>query len=96
MSMDIDELRQEIDNINDKLLGLFERRMEISKEIGRYKKERLLPVKDEERERQVLRRMCEKAQPELAEYVKALFLSLFEMSSNYQIAQNKCDSAGNG
>ena len=83
--MNIDELRQEIDDIDDKLLELFERRMDIAKKIGQYKKERSLPVKDRERERNILHRLCEKAQPELAEYVKTLFLSLFEMSGNYQL-----------
>ena len=87
--MNIDEMRQKIDGIDDKLLELFERRMEIAKEIGQCKKEQALPVKDGERERIILHRLCEKTQPELAEYVKALFLSLFEMSSNYQNAQSR-------
>ena len=82
--MDINDLRLEIDEINEQLLSLFERRMDIVKEIGRYKKQRKLPVKDPERERQILSGMCEKTRPELSEYVQTLFLSLFEVSSNYQ------------
>ena len=82
--MSIDELRQEIDLIDEKLLELFQQRMAIAKEIGQYKKEKSLPVKDSEREREILSKLCEKAQPELVEYVKALFTSLFEMSGNYQ------------
>ena len=82
--MTIDELRQEIDGIDDRLLELFQRRMAVAKEIGQYKKENSLPVKDTEREREIISRLCEKAQPELAEYVKTLFASLFEMSGDYQ------------
>ena len=88
--MNIDKLRQEIDDIDDMLLNLFERRMQIVKEIGQYKKEQALPVKDSERERTILSRLCEKAGPEMAEYVKTLFLCILEMSGNYQNAMPKC------
>jgi monofunctional chorismate mutase len=82
--MNIDELRKEINGIDEQLLSLFERRMEIAEEIGRYKKENSLPIYDAERERAVLRRMYEVAKPETAEYVEPLFLSLMEMSRDYQ------------
>ena len=82
--MDINELRFEIDSIDDQLLELFECRMGIAKEIGKYKKEKGLPIKNPERERMVLDRLSGKAKPELAEYVKSFFLSLIELSSTYQ------------
>ena len=82
--MNIDELRAEIDGIDDSLLELFHLRMAAAKKIGRYKKENDLPIKDREREREIINRLCEKSKPELAEYVKSLFTALFEMSSNYQ------------
>ena len=82
--MTIEELRCEIDEIDDKLLELFERRMAAVKEIGQYKKEKMLPVKDAQREMVVLSRLCEKAQPQLSQYVSELFQLLFEMSGNYQ------------
>ncbi|MCL1815711.1 MAG: chorismate mutase [Treponema sp.] len=85
--MNIDELRQEVDDIDDKLLSLFERRMEIAKNIGECKKEQGLPVKDRKREQKILHRLCKKARPELEEYVRPLFLALFEVSSNYQNMQ---------
>ena len=86
--MTIDELRQEIDGIDDKLLALFERRMEIAKEIGQYKREKGLPVQNGEREREILRRLTEKARPDLAGYTNALFTSLIEMSRDYQTASS--------
>jgi monofunctional chorismate mutase len=85
----MDEFRKEINNIDEQLLSLFERRMEIAGEIGRYKKENALPIQDAERERAVLRRMREKAKPETAEYVEPLFQSLMEMSRDYQARINK-------
>ena len=89
--MTIDELRREIDSIDDELLDLFQRRMAAAKQIGQYKKENSLAVKDSEREQKILSRLCEKAQPELAEYVKALFVSLIEMSRDYQKSRNGVD-----
>ena len=85
--MDINELRLEINSIDDQLLGLFERRMKIVREIGLYKKEKALPIRDLERERNVLDRLCGKTQPELGEYVKSLFMNIMELSSTYQKTQ---------
>ena len=82
--MNIDVLRREIDGIDDRLLELFQRRMAIAKEIGQCKKEKALPVRNAEREREILSRLCETAPPELAEYVRTLFTSIFEICINYQ------------
>ncbi|MCL2085126.1 MAG: chorismate mutase [Oscillospiraceae bacterium] len=82
--MGIEELRREINGVDDQLLKLFARRMEIVSEIGRYKKERSLPVLDREREQKTLHRLREQAPPEFAGYVEALFTSLFEISRDYQ------------
>jgi len=91
--MNIEKLNEEMDNVDDQLLNLFERRMELAQEIGRQKKELPLPVIDSERERKTLYRLCEKARPELAGYVKVLFSSLFEISLSHQKAQSHYDSA---
>ena len=40
----LDELRRKIDNIDDQLLELLAKRMEVSREIGAYKREHKLPV----------------------------------------------------
>ena len=57
--MNIDDLRRDIDGIDDKLLELFERRMAAAKEIGQYKRENGLPIKDRERESKIINRLCE-------------------------------------
>jgi chorismate mutase/prephenate dehydratase len=91
--MSIDILNQEIDNIDDQLLKLFEQRMELALEMGRCKQELSRPVMDTEHERKILYRLCEQARPELAGYVKVLFSSLFEISRSRQKAQSHYDSA---
>ena len=42
--MELQQLRQKIDDIDKELICLFTQRMEISKAIGAYKKERDLPI----------------------------------------------------
>lgn len=49
--MGLEELRKEIDELDEQILKLIARRKEVVKEIARIKKERGLPVVDVERER---------------------------------------------
>ena len=44
--MDMNELRSQIDNIDDQLVKLFVERMDIAEKIGAYKKANNLPVFD--------------------------------------------------
>jgi len=91
--MNIDELNQEIDNVDDKILNLFEKRMELALETEKDRNESSLPVIDTERERKILYRLCEKSRSELSGYVKVLFSSLFEISRSHQRAKYHYDSA---
>ena len=50
--MNLDELRLEIDKIDDQLIKLFQERMEVSAKIAEYKRENNLPVLDPKRERE--------------------------------------------
>lgn len=85
--MEMNELRAEIDGIDRELVELFRRRMEVSKKIGTYKKERGLPVRDAAREREKLDRVRKQAGEELAPYAEALFGELFRLSRDLQEAE---------
>ena len=54
----LDEIRREIDKVDEKIAELFLRRMRAVREVAAYKKERGLPILDEAREEAVLRRNC--------------------------------------
>ena len=86
--MKLDDLRFEIDAIDEELIELFIKRMGVSLKIAEYKKENNLPVLDAARERDVLSRVSgrvsEKAGAELEPYARAFFSTLFEVSRNYQ------------
>ena len=48
--MELNELRNQIDQIDKEMAVLFEKRMKIVKQIGEYKKENNLPILDKKRE----------------------------------------------
>ena len=77
--MDIENLRAQIDKIDDELTQIFSNRMEISQLISQYKKSNKLMVLDRSREREILTRVTAQVDPELEVYVKSLFLTLFKI-----------------
>ncbi|OQB14756.1 MAG: Shikimate kinase 1 [Firmicutes bacterium ADurb.Bin193] len=83
--MDINELRAMIDEIDAEILKLFERRMEASKKIGEYKKEKNLPLYDEQREIALLQSRAKMMKNDsLDPYVKQLFKTIMQLSKGYQ------------
>ena len=53
----LDELRESIDCLNMEILEALSKRAEISERIGEEKKKRNLPVLDENREQEVIKRI---------------------------------------
>ena len=86
--MDLNELRGQIDEIDDQLVKLFAKRMDVAAAIGDYKKENHLPVFAPAREREKLKDVAEKAGPEMANYTRVLYSMLFELSRSYQSKRN--------
>ncbi len=91
--MDLKELRSQIDEIDDQLVELFGKRMNIAAAIGDYKKANNLPVFVPAREREKLKDVAEKAGPEMANYTRVLYSMLFELSRSYQSKRNDLLSA---
>ena len=86
--MDINELRKKIDSIDEQLVELFSQRMEVSSQVAAYKKENNLPIYVPAREREVMQSVAQMAGPEMANYTRALYSMLFELSRSYQKRQN--------
>lgn len=82
--MDMEKLRNEIDEIDDSLVKLFEKRMQSTARLAKHKKEHSVPVSDRTREREIIYRMSGKVAPELAGYTKSLYNTLFDLSKSYQ------------
>ncbi len=86
--MDLQDYRKEIDAIDDELVRLFGKRMDIAAKIADYKKENDLPILVPSRERAKLVDVAEKAGPEMANYTRVLYSMLFELSRSYQSKRN--------
>ncbi len=82
--MEIKDLRQQIDEADERLVEAFVKRMEVSGRIALYKKENGLTVYDPERERRKLGDVTAKAPAELRTYASALYSLLFDLSRTYQ------------
>ena len=82
--MDIQELRKQINEIDEQLVKAFDARMKVALEIGKYKKENGLPVFDPARERAVLDKQTAAVDENMATYVKLLYNTLFDLSRSYQ------------
>ena len=82
--MDLKDLRNEIDAIDEELVKLFCQRMDVAACVANFKKANNLPVLDASREEAKILDVMGKATPEMAEYVRQLYKTLFELSRNYQ------------
>lgn len=91
--MNLEELRAEIDNIDDNLLQDFAQRMNVVGQIGLEKKSEGLPTLDPAREREKLADIVTKLPPEMEQYGYTLWSMLFEISRSYQSSLNPQPSA---
>ncbi len=82
--MDINELRQQIDETDKELTRLFEKRMRLAASVADYKRETGMPVFDAERERKVINKVTANVSEEFAGYARSLYTTMFELSRSYQ------------
>ena len=87
MELSIQEIRGQLDTIDDQLTALFARRMELAKDVAAYKKANGLPILDTGRERQIINRVSAQAGQDLEHDVKLLYQTLFSVSRAYQARQ---------
>ena len=82
--MDLNALRDQINQIDRQMVGLFKNRMQISADIAQYKTEHNLPIHNKAREREVLFSISEMAGNDLEGYARVLYATLFDLSRSYQ------------
>ena len=81
--MELKDLRTEIDKIDEELVQLFKKRMEVCGQIAEAKKAQGLPVLDSAREEEKLRAVMAAA-PEIKNQIAALYITIFDVSRRYQ------------
>ena len=87
--MELNELRNEINQIDEELLKLFLRRMDVAGQVADYKKAHDLPIYQPQREREILKKVADSAGPEMGGYARVLFSMLMELSKSNQNKRNK-------
>jgi len=82
--MKLEDIRREIDTIDNELTDLFVARMGKAAEIAECKKEGNIGVVNKMREREILSRVSERSGEEIEGYTRVLFNTLFDLSRSYQ------------
>ncbi len=80
----IEEARREIDEIDDQIANLYDRRMACAKVIGLEKAKTNNYVLDCNREKNIVNRVTKLVNPEIMVYTKQVFNALFDTSKAYQ------------
>ena len=82
---EIDLLRIEIDDIDQELTKLLERRLNVAEKIAEYKKEQDLPILDESREEVVIQKNIDRLNnPDYADKVREFYINLMDISKSVQ------------
>ena len=90
--LDINKIRAEIDEIDDSITKLFERRMVVSEEVAAYKRENGLPTLNPEREKAVIKKAADTLQNKaFVPYVTKLYECLMNLSKDYQRSINNTE-----
>jgi len=84
MELDLNKLREEINETDEQIVELFKKRMNIAAGVAEYKKERGLPVLDAARERALLERISQLAGEEFGGYARTLYHTMMDVSKAYQ------------
>lgn len=84
--MELQDIRRNIDAIDDGLVKLFAQRMECARQVAEAKQQTGKPIRDHARERKIVNRLTAQAGDAYAPYVKALYSHIFDLSRSYQSA----------
>ncbi len=82
--MKLEDSRKIIDDIDNKIKELFLKRMETVQEVAAYKLANNLPVLNSQREREIIARITDDMDDQMAGYTKSLFTTLFDISRSSQ------------
>ncbi|MDD5571675.1 MAG: bifunctional 3-deoxy-7-phosphoheptulonate synthase/chorismate mutase type II [Bacteroidales bacterium] len=82
----LEELRAEIDIIDDSVMDIFERRMKIADQIGKYKKEKNIAILQTQRWGEILNKRLEMGKTKGLgnEFVEIIFKAIHQESINHQ------------
>lgn len=87
--MDLNELRQQIDQIDNQLLHLLNQRMEVVKQVGNLKRSTNTLIYRPEREKSIIDRLSAQNQGKLLNHnaIEAIYLEIFAVSRNIELPE---------
>ncbi len=84
----LDDLRKSINEVDDELLELLNKRMEFVKQVGHLKQTDGSSIYRPERERQIIQRLASQSKGALTENaIEALFMEIFAVSRNLELPE---------
>ncbi len=84
MPVVLEESRKRINAIDKQISALFLERMEVAREVAKYKEENKMTILDSGREGEVLANVTKDIPEDMIEYMKLLYNTLFAVSKSYQ------------
>ncbi|WP_251861901.1 prephenate dehydratase [Clostridium sp. Marseille-Q2269] len=89
---ELNQLRNQIDEIDEQLIKLFEKRMNIVVDVAKYKKENNMPIFNSEREKEVLKKNVDRLKNENFKlYAEEFFKDTMSISRKYQSYKMFCE-----
>ena len=86
--MDLNDLRKEIDRLDNELLKLLNKRMEVVKKVGEFKQQTKGAIYRPEREKQIIDRLASLSDGLLnKEAIEAIFMEVFAVSRNLELPE---------
>ena len=86
--MNLDDLRIGINELDNELLKLLNRRMEFVKEVGRVKQHDGSSIYRPEREKEIIERLTNQSDGELTrDAIEAIFMEIFAVSRNLELPE---------
>lgn len=86
----INNIRREIDLIDEELVKIFEKRLELALKVSEYKKENSLPIFDSNREAEVINKAKSRLNnPQFESYLEEFFTDIMEISKKLQYHNSK-------
>lgn len=84
----LEELRKEIDGLDDQIVEILNKRMELVKQVGEHKRTTKTSIYRPEREKAIIDRLVSESKGLLSRgAIEALFLEIFAVSRNYELPE---------
>ena len=80
----LNDCRNQLNEIDSKLMDIFKERMDIIQEVGLYKKANNIDIYDNNREQEIINALTSKIDPKYKVYYKQLIETILKVSKDYQ------------